>query len=137
MFAVGPVVPWARPGVGAVVTQAIAEPAYGPWCLDELTAGRAASEALAEAQSRDPMVGLRQVGVVSANHSVAAMTGDLCIDHAGHVVGDGFVAVANMAATADVWPAMASAFMGTSGRLARRLLAGLAAGEEAGGDARG
>ena len=68
------------------------------------------------------MVGLRQVGVVGADRSVAAVTGGLCVDHAGHVVGDGFVAAANMAATADVWPAMASAFVGTSGPLARRLL---------------
>ena len=49
MFAVGSIVLWARPGVGAVVTQAIAEPAYGPWCLDELAARRTASDALAVA----------------------------------------------------------------------------------------
>ncbi len=137
MFGVGPVVAWARPGVGAVATQAIAEPAYGPRCLDQLAARCTASEALAEAQWRDPMVGLRQVGVVSADRSVAAATGDLCIDHAGHFVGDGFVALANMAGTTDVWPAMASAFAESSGPLARRLLAALAAGEAAGGDARG
>jgi uncharacterized Ntn-hydrolase superfamily protein len=65
------------------------------------------------------------------------MTGDLCIDHAGQVVGDGFVVVANMVATTEVLPAMASAFAGSSGPLARRLLAGLEAGESAGGDARG
>ena len=137
MFAVGSVVPWARPGVGAVATQAIAEPAYGPRCLDALVAGRTASEALSDAQSNDPMIGLRQVAVVSTGGSVAAVTGDLCIDHARHVGGDGFVAAANMGATPEVAASMASAFVSTSGPLARRLLAALTAGEDAGGDARG
>ena len=34
MFAAGAVVPWAQAGVGAVASQAIAEPGYGPRCLD-------------------------------------------------------------------------------------------------------
>src|SRR6476646_3491766 len=87
MFAVGSIVPWARPGVGAVATQAIAEPAYGPRCLDELAAGAEAAGALAAAQAADPMAVLRQVGVVSVDGTAAADTGALCIDHAGHVVG--------------------------------------------------
>ena len=37
-FAVGPIVPWVRPGVGAVATQSIAEPAYGPRALDRVQA---------------------------------------------------------------------------------------------------
>jgi uncharacterized Ntn-hydrolase superfamily protein len=137
MFAVGSIVPWARPGVGAVATQAIGEPAYGPRCLDALASGKGAAEALAAAQADDPMAALRQVGVVGADASVAAATGDLCIDHAGEVVGDGFAVQANMMSTSDVWPAMASEFRRSSGPLARRLLAALVAGEAAGGDARG
>ena len=137
MLGVGSIVPWARPGVGAVATQAIAEPAYGPRCLDALAAGATAAEALAAAQSEDPMTALRQVGVVAADGSTAAATGELCIDRAGQVVGDGFSAQANMMASADVWPAMAESFRGSNGPLAHRLLAALVAAEEAGGDARG
>jgi uncharacterized Ntn-hydrolase superfamily protein len=137
MFAIGSVVPWAQPGVGAVATQAIVEPAYGPRCLERLAAGATANEALGLAQAVDPAVVLRQVGVVSADASVAAATGDLCIDHAGQTLGDGFVAVANMMAAPAAWTAMASAFAESSGPLARRLLAALVAGEKAGGDARG
>jgi uncharacterized Ntn-hydrolase superfamily protein len=85
----------------------------------------------------DSAATLRQVATVSADGSVAATTGDLCIDHAGEVVADGFIALANMAASGDVWLAMAAAFGEATGPLARRLLAGLAAGEAAGGDARG
>jgi uncharacterized Ntn-hydrolase superfamily protein len=137
MFAVGSSVPWARAGVGAVATQAIGEPAYGPRCLDQLAAGATAADALAAAQAADPMVALRQVGVVSAAGTAAAFTGELCIDKAGDIVGDGFAVQANMMSTPDVWPAMAAAFDASSGPLARRLLAALIAGEAAGGDARG
>lgn len=137
MFGAGSIVPWARAGVGAVATQAIAEVAYGPRCLDSIAAGATASAALAAAQAEDPLVALRQVGVVAADGSSAAATGDLCIDHAGQIVGDGFSVQGNMLASPDVWPAMAERFRSSTGPLAHRLLDALAAGEEAGGDARG
>jgi uncharacterized Ntn-hydrolase superfamily protein len=137
MFAVGSVVPWARPGVGAVATQAISDVSYGPRCLDALAQGKSATDALAEAQAADPMSALRQVGVVGADGSCATHTGALCIDHAGDLVGEGFVVQANMMGSPEVWPAMASAFRGSTGPLARRLLGALVAAEAAGGDARG
>ena len=55
MFAVGAVVPWAQAGVGAVATQAIAEPAYGPRCLDLMAAGESAMAALESANADDAM----------------------------------------------------------------------------------
>jgi len=137
MFAVGSVVPWVRAGVGAVASQAIAESAYGPRCLDALVEGGTAATALDAAVAADPMSALRQVGVVAADGSVAATTGELCIDHAGHQLGDGFAVQANMMRSPEVWPAMAEVFTASSGPLAQRLLATLAAGEAAGGDARG
>jgi len=137
MFAVGSIVPWARPGVGAVATQSFAEAAYGPRCLDAIATGSNADDALAFATAADPMAVLRQIGVVAADGSAASTTGELCIDHAGHIVGDGFAVQANMMSSADVWPAMASAFTASSGPLARRMFAALVAGQRAGGDARG
>jgi uncharacterized Ntn-hydrolase superfamily protein len=136
-FAVGTIAPWARPGIGAVATQAIAEPAYGPRCLDALANGKNAAEALADAQAVDEMPAVRQVGVVGADGSVTSFTGELCIDHAGNVTGDGFTAQGNMLSSPDVWPAIAEAFENSTGPLARRLLAALRAGDAAGGDARG
>ena len=136
-FAVGAVVPWARPGVGAVATQAIAEPAYGPRCLDALGAGSSATQALDEAAAADALGFLRQVGVVAADGTVAAVTGEGCIDHAGHLLGDGFTVQANMMASPRVWPAMAGAFTAAAGPLPGRLLAALEAAQGAGGDARG
>jgi uncharacterized Ntn-hydrolase superfamily protein len=139
-FAVGAVVTWARAGVGAVATQAIAEPAYGPRCLDALARGDSASAALDAARSLDPMAVVRQVGVVDAGGDAAAFTGDLCIDSCGHLVGDGWAVQANMMSNGDVWSAMAAAFEASrpSGQpLARRLLETLRAAQDAGGDARG
>jgi uncharacterized Ntn-hydrolase superfamily protein len=137
MFAAGAVVPWVRPGVGVVASQAISESAYGPRCLDALERGCTATEALAEAEAKDPMAVLRQVGVVGADGSAAATTGAFCIEPAGHVVGDGFAVQANMMSSPDVWPAMAASFRSSGGPLARRLYGALVAGSAAGGDARG
>ena len=137
MFAAGASVPWARAGVGAVATQAITEGAYGPRCLDAIQGGAAAPAALAQAQAADEAALLRQVGVVAADGSVAAMTGEWCIDHAGHLLGDGFAVQANMMASPAVWPAMAEAYQNSPEPFPRRLLAALEAGQAAGGDARG
>ncbi|HEY7071907.1 MAG TPA: DUF1028 domain-containing protein [Acidimicrobiales bacterium] len=136
-FGVGSIVPWARPGVGAVATQAMAEKAYGPRCLDALEAGVDAEEALGRAQGLDPMAVVRQVAVIGTSGGPAVATGQMCFDHAGHVVGDSYSAQANMISTPDVWGAMASEYEQASGPLARRLFAALEAGEAAGGDARG
>lgn len=137
-FAVGSTVPWARAGVGAVATQAITEPAYGPRCLDRMATGDPASLALEAAGALDPLAPLRQVGVVDARGGAAAVTGDLCIDFCGHIVGVGFAVQANMMASSDVWSGMAEAFeAAASASLARRLLAALLGAQSAGGDARG
>lgn len=137
IFGSGAVVPFARPGVGAVASQAIAEPSYGPTCLDAIAEGADAAKALELAKAADQAAFLRQVGVVAADGSASAFTGDFCIDHCGHVVGDGFAAQANMMSSPHVVPAMAAAFEESTGPLARRLLAALDAAQAAGGDARG
>ena len=136
-FAVGPIVPWARPGVGAVATQATAEPAYGPHLLDLLEAGTPAPDALTRLLAEDESARYRQVAVVDADGRVAVHTGERCIAHAGDCAGEGFSAQANMMASPDVWPAMAYAFESAPGSLARRLAAALHAAEAHGGDVRG
>jgi len=136
-FSVGSVVTWARAGVGAVATQSIAEPAYGPRLLDRLGAGEEPQAALDALVAEDEGGRFRQVAVVDSAAAVAVHTGEGCIDHAGHEAGEGFSVQANMMASADVWPAMAEAFRSAEGPLARRLLAALDAGEGAGGDVRG
>ncbi len=136
-FSVGALVTWARPGVGAVATQANVEVSYGPRALDLLEAGTGAREALAQLVSDDPGGATRQVAVVDAQGTVAAHTGHGCVQFAGHVIGASASCQGNLLASERVWPAMLEAFEASRGPLARRLLAALDAGELAGGDARG
>jgi uncharacterized Ntn-hydrolase superfamily protein len=136
-FSVGSIVCWARPGVGAVATQAIGEPSYGPRTLDLIAAGRSAEAALDELLAADPQAQHRQVAAISPAGAPAARTGASCIAHAGDSQGEHHSAQANLMASPDVWPAMSAAFEDASGPLARRLLAALDAAEAAGGDVRG
>src|SRR3954471_16480541 len=89
-FGVGPIVPWARPGVGAVCTQSVAEPAFGPRLLDALQAGEHPGAALKRLLAADEAARFRQVAVIDAHGVVATHTGDGCIAHAGHQAGEGF-----------------------------------------------
>jgi uncharacterized Ntn-hydrolase superfamily protein len=136
-FSVGSIVTWARPGVGAVCTQSIAEPAYGPRLLDALALGTAADVALDELLAADEAARVRQVAVIAPARAPAVHTGDGCIPFAGHVAGEHHSVQANMMASPDVWPAMDAAFRAAEGPLARRMLAALRAAEAAGGDVRG
>jgi uncharacterized Ntn-hydrolase superfamily protein len=136
-FSVGSVVSWARPGVGAVATQSIAEPSYGPDALDLLADGVDAREALPRLVAADPRSQFRQVAVVDAQGRVAVHTGESCMAFAGDQTGDGYSVQANMMASSEVWPAMARAYEAAEGPLARRLVAALRAAEAAGGDVRG
>lgn len=136
-FAVGPLVPWARPGVGAVATQANVRVAYGPEALDLLASGVSAADALAQLTAADPGADGRQLAIVDARGGVAAHTGPGCIAFAGHVTGEQVSCQANIMADASVWPRMLTAFSTAAGPLASRLIAALDAAEEAGGDIRG
>jgi uncharacterized Ntn-hydrolase superfamily protein len=136
-FSVGTVVTWAEAGVGAVATQSFAEPAYGPQGLALMKLGLSAPAALAALVSADAEQSRRQVAMVDAQGRVAVHTGEGCIADAGHVIGDGVSAQANMMRSAQVWPAMLAAYERAEGPLCDRLMAALDAGEAAGGDVRG
>jgi len=136
-FSVGSVVTWARAGVGAVATQSLADPAYGPRLLDALAAGEEPGAALQRLVAADEQGRFRQVACVRADGVIAVHTGDGCIAFAGHQTGEGFSAQANMMASERVWGAMAEAFAAAEGPLRRRLMQALDGAEGAGGDARG
>jgi uncharacterized Ntn-hydrolase superfamily protein len=136
-FSVGPIVPWAEPGIGAVATQANVEVSYGPRMLELLAGGIAVDQALETLLAADPYGHTRQVAAVDAGGRVVAHTGTSCIPHAGDIQGDGISCQANIMASPSVWPAMLEAFTGADGPLAKRLLAALEAAEREGGDIRG
>src|SRR6266571_2271472 len=74
-FSVGSIVPWAEAGVGAVATQSIVDPSYGPLGLTLMRAGRSAPEALAALLAGDAGREVRQVGMVDAQGRAATHTG--------------------------------------------------------------
>jgi uncharacterized Ntn-hydrolase superfamily protein len=136
-FNVGAVVPWMEAGVGAVAVQSISDPSSGMKALDLLRSGVGAAAALESLLDGDEQAAYRQIAIVDADGVVATHTGDLCIAEAGHVIGDGFSAQANIMDRATVWSAMAGAFVQAEGDLAERLLTALEAAEADGGDVRG
>ena len=136
-FSVGPLVPWAEAGVGAVATQSFVDPAYGPLGLELMRAGKTAKQALQGILTSDGAPEVRQVAMVDAHGNVAAHTGAKCIPAAGHIEGEQFTVEANLMLNDKVWPAMASAYRSAKGDLAERMLAALDAAQSVGGDIRG
>jgi uncharacterized Ntn-hydrolase superfamily protein len=136
-FSIGPVCPWAEAGVGAVATQAIADPAYGPLGLALMRAGKDAPTALKALLAGDAQAEIRQIAMIDAKGNVAAHTGSKPTPAAGHQIGRNYSVQANTMSNAKVWPAMAEAFEKTTGDLTDRLMAALEAGQKAGGDIRG
>jgi uncharacterized Ntn-hydrolase superfamily protein len=136
-LAVGAVVPWVRSGVGAVATQSYANVLFGPDGLELMAGGAGAAGALDRLVSADDQAQERQVGLVDAGGGSATFTGSSCHDWAGGRHGPGYAAQGNILAGPQVVDALVETFTATEGPLAERLLAALAAGDNAGGDRRG
>lgn len=136
-FGVGRIAGWARAGVGAVVTQAMAEKAHGPNGLDLLAAGRSPQDAVDELVAGDPGRELRQLAMVAPGGAAAAFTGDGCLHERGHRTSEHVSAQGNMLVSDRAWDAMVESYEAADGDLAERLLAALDAAEATGGDARG
>jgi uncharacterized Ntn-hydrolase superfamily protein len=136
-LAVGSVVPWAEPGVGAVATQAYANPRYGPDGLALLRQGLSAEEVVKRLTEADDGRDQRQLGVVDAAGRGATFTGSGCHEWAGGRTGSGYAAQGNILVSGETVDALADTYEATEGSLAERLLASLAAAQAAGGDSRG
>src|SRR5258706_6750092 len=89
-FSVGPLVPWAEAGVGAVATQSFVDPAYGPLGLELMRSGKTARQSLDGLLASDAAKDVRQVAMVDVKGNVAAHTGAKCIPAAGHIEGEQF-----------------------------------------------
>ncbi len=137
-LAVGSVVPWAEPHVGAIATQAYANPRYGPDGLALLREGLSAEEVVERLTSADADRNHRQLGVVDGQGGSATYTGSECMDWAGGQAGPCFAAQGNILVGPETVDALATTFQATNGKpLAERLIACLAAAQAAGGDRRG
>jgi uncharacterized Ntn-hydrolase superfamily protein len=137
-LAVGAVVPWAEPHVGAIATQSYANPRYGPDGLVLLREGRTAEEVVEALTAADEGRDERQVGVVDSGGRAATYTGTACHEWAGGRTGDGYAAQGNILVSGATVDALSATFESNSHlELAERLIECLAAAQAAGGDRRG
>jgi uncharacterized Ntn-hydrolase superfamily protein len=136
-LAVGSVVPWARPNVGAIATQAYANPRYGPDGLDLLASGLGAAEVVERLTAADEGRDHRQLGVVDREGGSATYTGASCMEWAGGRSGPCFAAQGNILVSEATVAALADTFADPWGSLTERLIGCLAAAQAAGGDRRG
>ncbi len=137
-FAVGALCPHAAGGVGALSTQALVNPTYGPNGLRQLAHGVPAADVVARLIAQDEGRAHRQLHVIDSAGRIAAHTGAECIDWCGHLAGDGYSVAGNMLAGAAVIEETARAYAANAGQpFAERLIRALEAGEAAGGDKRG
>ena len=134
-IAVGARCPHVRAGVGAVATQNVTDPSYGPRILDLMSVGNSAKDALAKALSGQRFTDHRQIAVVAgtgatAVHSGARMLGTHAVSEAADCVGAG-----NLLKSTTVPRALTDAFQRHADlHLAERLLRALEAGRAAGGE---
>lgn len=136
-LAVGSVVPWAQAGIGAIATQAWANVSYGPDGLAALTRGDDAVAVAAALTGADDAASERQLGIVDARGRSATHTGTGCLTWAGGRTAEGVAVQGNILVGPGVVDDALAAFQAAQGPLPDRLLAALAAGDQAGGDARG
>ena len=137
-LAVGSVVPWAMPHVGAVATQSYANPRYGPDGLRLLGDGLSAVEVVERLTAADDDRGQRQLGIVDGQGRAATYTGAECHAWAGGRTGSCYAAQGNILVSGATVDALAETFEATHAMtLAERLLDCLDAAEAAGGDSRG
>jgi uncharacterized Ntn-hydrolase superfamily protein len=137
-LAVGSVVPWAEPEVGAIATQAYANPSYGPNGLALLREGLSAGDVVERLTAEDEGRNERQLGIVDGNGRSASWTGPGCNEWAGHRTGPGYAAQGNILVGEETVAALATTFeANTQLPLTQRLIECLAAAQAAGGDRRG
>ncbi|HVB53100.1 MAG TPA: DUF1028 domain-containing protein [Candidatus Acidoferrales bacterium] len=136
-LAVGSAVPAAQAEVGAIATQAFANTGYKQLGLDLLEVGRPASEVVEVLTGDDEGREHRQLGVVDRHGGAATYTGSKCFEWAGGRTGKGCACQGNILAGPEVVDSLLSVFEASTGELVDRLMAALAAGDQAGGDRRG
>ena len=136
-LSVGSVVPWAEPGVGAIATQAYANPRYGPNGLALLREGKSAQEAVDELTAADDGREQRQLGIVDGKGQAATYTGGSATTGPGGARAMGTRPGKHPRLGGDRRRARGD-LRGQRGKpLAERLLDCLAAAQAAGGDKRG
>jgi uncharacterized Ntn-hydrolase superfamily protein len=137
-FAVGALCPHAMSEVGALATQALVNPTFGPRGLRLLREGASAAQTIESLLASDQGRETRQIHVLDTQGRNAAHTGRDCIGWCGHLLRRGFSVAGNMLAGPRVIEDTAAAYeAGAHLPFAERMIGALDAGQAAGGDKRG
>lgn len=136
--AVGAICPYARAGVGAVVTQARANPLFGIDGLDLLEKSYGAEVTLEMLLHLDQEPERRQLIVSDSQGHPAAYTGAGTDPWRGDLTGENYAVAGNLLVGEETITSMAEAFETSEGEwFTERLVRALEAGQAAGGDRRG
>lgn len=136
-LAVGSAVPWAKAGVGAIATQAMANLDFGKVGLELLEKGYNAKQVCDSLKTMDPDIEHRQFGIVDHQGGSVTFTGTNCFDYAGGIAMENLACQGNILVSKETVEALADTFRSTQGTLAYRLVKALDAAQVAGGDRRG
>jgi uncharacterized Ntn-hydrolase superfamily protein len=137
-FAVGARVPFVEPQKGALCTQALVNPLYGPRGLRLIREGVGAADLVRMLTAPDEGREHRQLHVLGADGRFAAHTGVECVPWCGHWLGEDLSVAGNMLASSQVVAETVRFFReNESMPLPRRLIGAMKAGEKVGGDKRG
>lgn len=125
----------ARGGVGAVASQNITDPALGPAGLDLMASDRTAQAALERLRSSAPFIEYRQLALIDREGRTAGFSGRETLGVHAIAEGRNAIAAGNLLADTGVPAAMIAAFADTRASFGSRLVAALAGGLAAGGEA--
>lgn len=126
---------YVRAGVGAVTTQNITDPRLGPRGLDLMALGANAVEACAVLRRGAPHPEYRQVTLVDCAGQTACFSGSRVLGVHAEAHGQNVVSAGNLLANTGVPQAIVAAFEASDGDLGARVVAAMAAGLVAGGEA--
>ena len=132
---VGTRCPYAKAGVGAVLTQNRTDNRLGPKGIELLAEGKTAPEVIDALAADNPTIGWRQLAVVDRNGGTGFFHGDKITSTHAAAQGDGCCAIGNIIRNDRIPQSMVDAFESApdshlAERLVQALEAGLAAGSE-------
>jgi uncharacterized Ntn-hydrolase superfamily protein len=132
---VGSRCPYARAGVGAVLTQHRTDPTLGPKGLDLLASGKSAAETIRALCAGSDTIDWRQIAVIDRNGGTAHFHGKHIVSTHAAAAGRTSCAIGNIIRNDAIPQKMVEAFEAAPDEhLAERLLRGLEAGLAAGGE---
>ena len=125
---------YTRSNVGAVSTQNITDPSLGKKSLDFLETGLTSIQVVEKIKSTNKHLEYRQVLIIDSKGNTAIHSGNNSLGIWSEAIGDNVISAGNLLANKEVTKVIVSAFEQNKGHLADRMLAGLKAGLDAGGE---